>query len=244
MGVDMQGKTALHYIVSVDDNIRSRWRFPRFSVERVPAWLDLTKQLLDAKADVNARDSKVCEHLHLVAYDNNLACSIPRIMLSHFAQCASDVQGMTPLHYAALHDNDKFAEVLLKSGADVSAECQMVSHIMLACLLARSLDSTPRLLLCIMTQVLWYHYTHLHSAALLVELVLSELWRSLLRKQCCITDACPGYVSEAVESLANGESTFWGCVICACLRERCWCCRAQQHSTWLHRWTPLRQCSC
>lgn len=125
---DMQGKTALHYIVSMDDKSARSILLSK----KLSAWVDFTEELLDAKADVNARDSKVWQRWQLVAYDFRVAYAISRTILSLSAHSASGLQGMTPLHYAALKGNADFVRLLLASGADVSAECHMVSHLLLA----------------------------------------------------------------------------------------------------------------
>lgn len=89
---------------------------------------EIVEVLLQAKADVNAKDSLQNAPLHEVGSYAvpgvaERAASVGVLLLRHGADInARNYLGMTPLHYAAATGNAEWVETLLQNGADVHAQ--------------------------------------------------------------------------------------------------------------------------
>ncbi|CAL4069879.1 unnamed protein product, partial [Meganyctiphanes norvegica] len=79
--------------------------------------------LLEAGANVNARDSAGFTALHLLASDNNLV----GVQLLHSYGCSLEIRDSiaqaTPLHIAAYNAAQSVVEWLVKQGVDLYAKC-------------------------------------------------------------------------------------------------------------------------
>ena len=79
--------------------------------------------LLEAGADVNARDGNGARPLHRAVYNNNTEAL--RILLEAGADVnAHDGNGIRPLHRAVYNNNPEALRILLEAGADVNAQGQ------------------------------------------------------------------------------------------------------------------------
>ena len=78
------------------------------------------KDLLDAGADLEARDSLGCTALHNAASDGT-AETVNAIINAGADIEARDKDGWTPLHWAASNSTVGIVNVLLEAGADIEA---------------------------------------------------------------------------------------------------------------------------
>ena len=81
---------------------------------------EIIEALLDAKAEVNARDDDGHTPLHCAAATGKI--EIVQLLLTHQADVnATDSYGSKPLHYAAEKGSKDIVELLLNNKADVNA---------------------------------------------------------------------------------------------------------------------------
>jgi len=82
--------------------------------------VDSVRALIEAGADVNAKDVRGATALHQAAYGNNAA--VAALLIEAGADVnAKNVRGATALHQAAYGNNVAVAAVLIEAGADVNA---------------------------------------------------------------------------------------------------------------------------
>ncbi len=82
--------------------------------------VDSVRALIEAGADVNAKDVRGATALHQAAYGNNVA--VAAVLIEAGADVnAKNVRGATALHQAAYGNNAAVAAVLIEAGADVNA---------------------------------------------------------------------------------------------------------------------------
>jgi ankyrin repeat protein len=85
--------------------------------------LEACRSLLDAGADVAAKDKEGQTALHLLAhYSPNFRKELVDFLVERGADIhAADSKGNTPLHHAARHSNGAVAQAFLAHGADMEA---------------------------------------------------------------------------------------------------------------------------
>ena len=81
----------------------------------------MAKALIDAGADIHAKDGRGATPLHIAA--SNGHADMAKALIDAGADIhAKDKVGATPLHHAALGDETETAKALINAGADVNAE--------------------------------------------------------------------------------------------------------------------------
>ena len=85
---------------------------------------DVAKSMIDAGADVNARNRAQMTPLHIAAL-YNADKIVPLLLAAGINVDARDNLQRTPLHYAAWKNADKVVPLLLAAGADVDARDQI-----------------------------------------------------------------------------------------------------------------------
>ena len=82
---------------------------------------ELAKMLIDAEADVNAKDEDKWTPLHWAARNNRI--EIAKALIEAGADLnAKDSAKWTPLHWVAMEGHPEIAKGLIDAGADVNAE--------------------------------------------------------------------------------------------------------------------------